>query len=254
MIGSVSGAQLRAFIERIERLEEEKRTIADDIKEVKAEAKGCGYDLPTINAILKLRKKDAAERDEEQAMLDLYMSALGMLPLFESEAVPSYSQSGLTYADEKGTGAPHVQPVPTLTVAVASAAQDDVGATASSTYSPETANEVPAQDGGGTALDASHGGKSNAARPASVDAHVNGGRLAGEVSAEAVTVVGDESGTLTNSHSQASSSQPANSVGEAPSSSPASPARHSHDIDLTIPAFLRRDEGRGYPKREAMEA
>ena len=53
MTGSVSGAQLRAFIERIERLEEEKRTIADDIKEVKAEAKGCGFDLPTINAILE---------------------------------------------------------------------------------------------------------------------------------------------------------------------------------------------------------
>lgn len=96
MNGSVSGAQLRAFIERIERLEEEKRTIADDIKEVKAEAKGCGFDLPTINAILKLRKKDQAERDEAQAMLDLYMSALGMLPLFDE---PSAS-----YSEAKGRG------------------------------------------------------------------------------------------------------------------------------------------------------
>lgn len=92
MNGTVSGAQLRAFIERIERLEEEKRTIADDIKDVKAEAKGCGFDLPTINAIIKLRKKDAAERDEAQAMLDLYMSALGMLPLFE-EPDTSYSEA-----------------------------------------------------------------------------------------------------------------------------------------------------------------
>lgn len=254
MTGSVPGAQLRAFIERIERLEEEKATIADDIKEVFAEAKGTGFDVPTMRTIIRLRKKDAAERDEAQAMLDLYMSALGMLPLFENEAVPSYSQSGLTYADEKGTGAPHVQPVPTLTVAVASAAQDDVGATASSAYSPETANEVPAQDGGGTALDASHGDKSNAARPASVDAHVNGGRLAGEASVEAVTVVGDESGTLTNSHSPDTLPVEANSAGGAPSSSPASPALHSDDIDLTIPAFLKRDEGRGYPKRESVEA
>lgn len=66
---------------------------------------------------------------------------------------------------------------------------------------PETANEVPAQDGGGTALGESHGDKSNAARPASVDAHVNDGRLAGEASAEVVTVVGTESGTVAISQS-----------------------------------------------------
>ena len=75
---TVAAAQLRSIIERIERLEEEKKTIADDIKEVKAEAKGNGFDVKAINTIIKLRKQDAAERQEQEAILDLYKSALGM--------------------------------------------------------------------------------------------------------------------------------------------------------------------------------
>ena len=75
---AVAAQQLRSFIERIERLEEERKTIADDIKEVKAEAKGNGFDVKTINTIIKLRKQDQAERQEAEAMLDLYKSALGM--------------------------------------------------------------------------------------------------------------------------------------------------------------------------------
>lgn len=82
----VARDQLRAFIERIERLEEEKKTIADDIKDVKAEAKGCGFDIGIINLVLKLRKKDADERAEQEAILDTYLIALGMLPEpFEAE-------------------------------------------------------------------------------------------------------------------------------------------------------------------------
>lgn len=76
---TVAGAQLKAFIERIERLEEEKQSIADDIKDVYAEAKGNGFDTKTMRQIIKLRKKDKAEREEEEAMLDLYLSALGMI-------------------------------------------------------------------------------------------------------------------------------------------------------------------------------
>ena len=76
---SIAAGQLRAFIERIERLDEEKKTIADDIKEVFAEAKGTGFDVKAMRAIIRLRKKDQAEREEEQAMLELYMSALGMV-------------------------------------------------------------------------------------------------------------------------------------------------------------------------------
>ena len=75
---SVSVGQLRAFIERIERLEEEKKTISDDIKEVFAELKGSGFDAPTVRAIIRLRKKEAHERQEEEAMIQLYMDALGM--------------------------------------------------------------------------------------------------------------------------------------------------------------------------------
>lgn len=76
---TVAAGQLRAFIERIERLEEEKDTISQDIKEVKAEAKGCGFSVPTINTIVKLRKMDQAERQEAESILDLYKAALGMV-------------------------------------------------------------------------------------------------------------------------------------------------------------------------------
>ena len=74
---TVAAGQLRAFIERIERLEEEKQTIADDIKDVYAEAKGTGFDTKAVRTIIRLRKKDQAERQEEEAILDLYLSALG---------------------------------------------------------------------------------------------------------------------------------------------------------------------------------
>jgi uncharacterized protein (UPF0335 family) len=76
---TVAAGQLRAFIERIERLEEEKKTISDDIKEVFAEMKGTGFDTKAVRTIIRLRKKDQAERQEEEAILDLYKAALGMV-------------------------------------------------------------------------------------------------------------------------------------------------------------------------------
>jgi uncharacterized protein (UPF0335 family) len=75
---SVAQDQLRAFIERIERMEEEKRAIADDIKEIYAEAKGNGFDTKVLRRIVAIRKQDHAERMEQEALLDLYMAALGM--------------------------------------------------------------------------------------------------------------------------------------------------------------------------------
>ena len=75
---TVAAQQLRSFIERLERLDEEKKVITDDRKEVLAEAKGNGFDTKAINTIIKLRKKDAAERQEEEDILNLYKSALGM--------------------------------------------------------------------------------------------------------------------------------------------------------------------------------
>jgi uncharacterized protein (UPF0335 family) len=77
----VAGDQLRSFIERIERLSEEKDAIASDIKEVKAEARGNGFDVAIINKLVKLRKQDANDRLEQEAILDLYMGALGMVSL-----------------------------------------------------------------------------------------------------------------------------------------------------------------------------
>jgi uncharacterized protein (UPF0335 family) len=70
--------QLKSIIERIERLEEEKQALADDIKEVYAEAKANGFDTKTLRTIVRLRKQDSAERQEQEALLDLYMQALGM--------------------------------------------------------------------------------------------------------------------------------------------------------------------------------
>jgi uncharacterized protein (UPF0335 family) len=75
---SVAADQLKSFIERIERLEEEKAALAGDIKEVFLEAKGNGFDTKAMRKILSLRKKDHAERQEEEAILELYMQALGM--------------------------------------------------------------------------------------------------------------------------------------------------------------------------------
>jgi uncharacterized protein (UPF0335 family) len=75
---SVAQDQLRAFIERIERLEEEKQAVADDIKEVYAEAKGNGFDTKVLRQIIRIRKQDHAERMEQEALLELYMAAIGM--------------------------------------------------------------------------------------------------------------------------------------------------------------------------------
>jgi uncharacterized protein (UPF0335 family) len=69
--------QLRAIVERIERLEEEKKTIAADIKEVYAEAKGNGFDTKILRKVISLRKKDVNERQEEESMIDVYLAALG---------------------------------------------------------------------------------------------------------------------------------------------------------------------------------
>jgi uncharacterized protein (UPF0335 family) len=75
---AIAVGQLRAFIDRIERLEEEKGTISEDIKEVFAELKGSGFDTKAVRAIIRARKKEAHERQEEEAMIQLYMDALGM--------------------------------------------------------------------------------------------------------------------------------------------------------------------------------
>ena len=77
---TVARDQLRAFIERIERMEEEKAAIGKDIKEIYAEAKGTGFETKIMRRIVNIRKQDANERLQQDALLELYMSALGMIP------------------------------------------------------------------------------------------------------------------------------------------------------------------------------
>jgi uncharacterized protein (UPF0335 family) len=83
-VGGIAGERLKSFIERIERLEEERRTLGEDIKEVYAEAKGTGFEPRIMRQLIKIRKMDKDEHDEQESLLDLYKRALGMLP----EAVP----------------------------------------------------------------------------------------------------------------------------------------------------------------------
>ena len=78
-VSNVAADRLRHHIERVERLEEEKKTISDDIKDVYGEAKAEGYDPKAMRAIVKLRKEDPEKRAEREAVLDTYLAALGMI-------------------------------------------------------------------------------------------------------------------------------------------------------------------------------
>jgi len=76
--GGIAGERLRSFIQRIERLEEEKKTLSDDIREVYAEAKSNGFDPKIMRQVIRLRRMEAADRQEQEALLETYLSALGM--------------------------------------------------------------------------------------------------------------------------------------------------------------------------------
>jgi len=77
-VGGVAGKRLKSFLDRIERLEEEKKGLADDIKDIYMEAKGVGFDVKTMRKILKLRKMDTEKRREEEELLELYKAAIGL--------------------------------------------------------------------------------------------------------------------------------------------------------------------------------
>lgn len=76
--GTVAADRLRSFVERIERLEEERSALTADIREVYSEAKGAGFDIKTLRQVIRLRKMDQADRREQEELLTVYMSALGM--------------------------------------------------------------------------------------------------------------------------------------------------------------------------------
>ncbi len=77
-VGGIAADQLNSIVERIERLEEEKANIASDIRDIYAEAKSNGFDAKTLRTVVKLRKMDATDRDEQEYMLDLYKKALNL--------------------------------------------------------------------------------------------------------------------------------------------------------------------------------
>lgn len=245
MSDTIPVAQLRAFVERIERIEADIKDLNGDKSEVYKELRGCGFDVKAVRAVVAKRKLDTADREERDAMFELYWSALNGTGTEHATRVhvheASYSEAkgrgdavgktdAISFDPETGELTDNQKSEPCLghatehsayvgTAPDENPAQDDVGATASSTNSAHK----PAGD-----LAADNGDKDRGSFPVGGPVH---------------------------SHSPAAIPLgAANSAGGAPSSSPASPARHSDDIDLTIPAFLRRDEGRGYPKREAVEA
>jgi len=82
---SIAAEELRSIIQRIEKLTEEKQAIQGDITDVYGEAKGRGFDTRAIREIIKIRKMDSADREEREAILDVYKNALGMLPETEGE-------------------------------------------------------------------------------------------------------------------------------------------------------------------------
>ena len=77
-VGGIASDRLRSIIERIERLEEERKALADDIKDIYAEAKSAGFDVPTVKRLIAIRKKEPAEVEEQETLLVLYRRALGM--------------------------------------------------------------------------------------------------------------------------------------------------------------------------------
>lgn len=74
----ITGARILQFVERIERMEEEKKALVEDIKEIYAEAKGTGFNVKTLREVVKIRKQNSGDRAEQEALLDLYLSAVGI--------------------------------------------------------------------------------------------------------------------------------------------------------------------------------
>lgn len=104
-VNGIAANQLRQFVERIERLEEEKKALGEDIKEVYSEAKGRGFDTTILRKVIALRKKDQDEVSEEEALMDVYLRALGMRPDFESaDPKPPFEEKIDDAADKEASG------------------------------------------------------------------------------------------------------------------------------------------------------
>lgn len=101
--GGIAAGQLKALVIRIEKLEEHKKELSDDIRDVYAEAKANGFDTKTIRQVVKLRGMDRAQRAEEEALLDLYLHALDMLPGDESPEEPEADRPAAETDDDAET-------------------------------------------------------------------------------------------------------------------------------------------------------
>ncbi|ARR57251.1 hypothetical protein HY78_18840 [Rhizorhabdus wittichii DC-6] len=142
--GGASAEKLRLFVERIERLEEEKKGIADDIKDVKAEAKGQGFDVATINALIKLRKLKPEKRREQEALLDTYKAALGML---DGTPLGRWAVERLEGEHDDDQGGDDAAPPPTNSVPDTDVdGARELGTAAAKEGKPVTANPFPARD------------------------------------------------------------------------------------------------------------
>ncbi|WP_145270187.1 DUF2312 domain-containing protein [Tautonia plasticadhaerens] len=150
--GGVAGERLRSLIERIERLEEEKASIAADIRDIYAEAKGNGFDPKTMRHIIKLRKMEHAEREEHEALIDIYKASLGMLdgtPLGEA-AIKRLTKEAMAEGENPGAfpdasepeQAANADPLSGITVQEAR----DMGRQAALEGEPVTSNPFPARD------------------------------------------------------------------------------------------------------------
>src|ERR1700726_254222 len=104
--GGIAGEQLKSLIERIERLEDEKRALGEDIKEVYAEAKGTGFEPKIMRQLIKIRKMDKDEHDEQESLLDLYKRAIGMLPDAVSSAQAAEETAEPRTPSQSGRGRP----------------------------------------------------------------------------------------------------------------------------------------------------
>jgi uncharacterized protein (UPF0335 family) len=160
-VGGIAADRLRSFIERWERLQEEIENLKADQKEIMAEAKGTGFDTKTIRAVIKLRKMTQEERDEQEALLDLYKAALGMLngtPLGDAavrrltkkpEPAPKRPASTDQTDIEDLTGARPDEPKQDDTPAAAGSTVDEartMGREAAESGKPVTDNPFPARD------------------------------------------------------------------------------------------------------------
>lgn len=97
--GPVNADRLKSFVERIEKLEEERKAIGGDIKDVYSEAKGVGYDVGTMRKVIRLRGMDAADRAEQETLLDVYMHALGMVDRIDARLAAGESQRDVAEAE-----------------------------------------------------------------------------------------------------------------------------------------------------------